>query len=477
MVCGGAQGGACPDILEHVEPKTLSYSEPGVDRKEGQISGLVVVLAGGAPAASPVPLVAGQIELGRDAGRVGMCKLDDERVSRQHARVELDGGRWRVTDLGSHNGTFADGERMPPRTSRSFHRVLRVGETLLVPCPDVRPFEKAAVRVIGGFVRGPTMQAIIAEVERIAQVNTALHVHGETGTGKEGVVGAFHHASSRATRPMVPVNCAAIPPGLAERLLFGAKRGAYSGADADAAGYVQEADGSTLFLDEIAELDLQVQATLLRVLEYKEVLPVGGTRPRKVELALCTATNKDLRALVAEGKMRQDLYFRIATPSVRLPPLRDRPEEIPALIVGSLERLSPTLSPHVLLVEQCLLRPWPGNVRELLSDLRIAGQAAAAEGERVMAHHLAPTAGCAFGEGRPAPRSRSPEEPRPADPRRPRLSRKDEALRQRIVEGLCTERGNITATARKLGLYRTQLRRLMTHHDLTVESASRAPGQ
>jgi transcriptional regulator with GAF, ATPase, and Fis domain len=274
---------------------------------------------------------------------------------------------------------------------------------------------------------------------------------------------------------MVAINCAAIPHSIAERLLFGAKRGAYSGADSDAAGYVQEADGSTLFLDEIAELDLQVQATLLRVLEYKEVLPVGGTRPRKVQLALCTATNKDLRALVTEGRVRRDLYFRIATPSVSLPPLRDRPEEIPALIAGAMEQICPTLSPHVLLVEQCLLRPWPGNVRELLSELRIAAQAAAAEGKRVMIHHLAPTAGCAFGEGRAAPRSNLSEEPRPAEPRRPRLSRKDEALRQRIVDGLCAERGNITATAGRLGLYRTQLRRLMTHHALTAESASRAP--
>jgi transcriptional regulator with GAF, ATPase, and Fis domain len=440
-----------------------------------------------------VSLVSGRVELGRDpswdtvgspacrpagAGVTGKCKLDDHRVSRLHARIELENGRWRVTDLDSHNGTFADGDRVAPRESRPFHRVLRVGDTLLVPCADIRRFEGTPVRMMDGFVRGSAMQVVIAEVERQARAGTALHIHGETGTGKEGVARAFHHASPRATRPMVAVNCAAIPHSLAERLLFGAKRGAFSGADADAPGYLLEADGGTLFLDEIAELDLEVQATLLRVLEYKELLPVGASRPRKIELTLCSATNKDLRALVEAGKMRQDLYFRIATPAVTLPPLRARPEEIPALIARELLRVSPHLAPHVLLVEQCLLRPWPGNVRELLSEIHLAAQAAAAEGGRVMPHHLAATAGCAFGEGRPASRIQPvTEEPRPTDPRRARISRKDDALRQRIVAGLCAEQGNITATARRLSLYRTQLRRLMVHHGITAESASRSPGE
>ena len=202
---------------------------------------------------------------------------------------------------------------------------------------------------------------------------------------------------------MVAVNCAAIPHALAQRLLFGARRGSHSG-EAHAAGYVQQADGGTLFLDEIAELDLQVQAELLRVLESHEVVPLGASRPRKVDFALCSATSKDLRALVAAGALREDLYVRIATPAVTLPPLRDRPEEIPALIAHELAARSPALAPHVSLVEQCLLRPWPGNVRELIAELRAAAQAAIADGHRVTAGHLAATAGSAFGDAMPDPR-------------------------------------------------------------------------
>src|SRR6185436_2830275 len=207
------------------------------------------------------------------------------------------------------------------------------------------------------------------------------------------------------------VNCAAIPHTIAERLLFGARRGAYSGAEADAIGYVQEADGGTLFLDEIAELDAQVQAKLLRVLESREVLSLGASRPRKVDFALCSAASKDLRALVGSGGLREDLYFRIGRPAVMLPALRHRPEEIPALIARELARCSPALTAHVALVEQCLLRPWPGNVRELVAEIRVAAQAAAKDGNRVTAHHLAPSAGTVFGDGaasRPAADAPSP---------------------------------------------------------------------
>src|SRR5882672_7403446 len=274
--------------------------------------GVVVVFSGGAAAARAIPLVDGSLELGRGESA-------DGRVSRRHAVVAFDGQRWRVTDLGSQNGTFVDGAPATAHAATPLDRVIRIGDSLVIPCDDLRRLQRLGVRSIEDFVRGPATQAVLAEVEDAARSGSTLHIRGESGTGKEGIAQAFHRAGARAERPFVAVNCAAIPHAIAERLVFGAKRGAYSGADADAVGYVEQADGGTLFLDEIAELEPQVQAKLLRVLESHEVLPLGASRPRKVDFHLCSATNKDLRALVAAGALREDLYFRVGQPFVVLP--------------------------------------------------------------------------------------------------------------------------------------------------------------
>ncbi|HWO19587.1 MAG TPA: sigma 54-interacting transcriptional regulator, partial [Kofleriaceae bacterium] len=257
--------------------------------------------------------------------------------------------------------------------------------------------------------------------------------------------------------------------------LFGAKRGAYSGAVTDAPGYVEEAEGSTLFLDEIAELESQVQAKLLRVLESQEILPLGAARPRKIDFALCSATNKDLRALVSAGALREDLYYRIGRPAVMLPALRNRPEEIPAIIAQQLAALTPAPAAHVSLVEQCLLRPWPGNVRELITELRAAVHAALADGNRVEARHLAPTAGSVLGSAMPEARS-APSDPGLLVPpaqegSKRRATRDDEEWRQRIEAALRAHTGNVAATARALGLHRTQLRRMLERYGITVDPA------
>ncbi|HZJ64360.1 MAG TPA: sigma 54-interacting transcriptional regulator [Kofleriaceae bacterium] len=439
----------------------LSNVTRGDGRDAGErIPGVVVVFPGGARGARVFSLATGPVEIGRGDGP---GKLDDGRISRLHARIAYEGGRCIVTDLGSQNGTFVDGELVAPRAPTHAQRVIRLGDSLLVPYPDVRPFERAGVRTIDGFVRGPAMQAMLEDAARTAQSSITLHVHGESGTGKEGIVHAFHRASPRAARPLVAVNCATIPHAIAERLLFGAKRGTYSGAETDAPGYVQEADGSTLFLDEIADLDPQVQAKLLRVLESKELLPLGASRPRKVDFALCSATNKDLRALVSAGTLREDLYFRIGRPAVTLPPLRSRPEEIPALIVDALTALPTAPTPHVTLVEQCLLRVWPGNIRELLVEIRTAAQLAVTEDNRVTARHLSPTAGSVFGGAMPEVHPISPNDPdaSPSPGRNKRTSRDDVAWRARIEQALEASAGNVAAAARALGLHRTQLRRLL----------------
>jgi transcriptional regulator with PAS, ATPase and Fis domain len=271
----------------------------------------------------------------------------------------------------------------------------------------------------------------------------------------------------------VAVNCAAIPQTIAERLLFGARKGAYSGAEADAQGYLQAADGGTLFLDEVVELDLAVQAKLLRALETKEVLSLGASKPKLVDILICSASNKDLRGLVAAGKLREDLYFRIGRPEVALPPLRQRPEEIALLIQRELQQVAPELGLHLSLVEACLLRPWPGNIRELLVETRSAIQAALMQGsQRVEARHLSPSAGTAFGSGSTPPppslESREPSNKEAASRARPLESEE----RTRIEEALRQNGGNVAATARALGMHRTQLRRLLERHAIAVSDGN-----
>src|SRR5262249_24295980 len=163
---------------------------------------------------------------------------------------------------------------------------------------------------------------------RAAAPSHPLPIFGETGSGKEGAARQFHAASSRRAGPFIAVNCATIPPLLAERLLFGARKGAFSGADANVEGYIQAADKGTLFLDEISELQPGVQAKLLRVLQSREVFPLGASRGTQVDVAICSATHRDLRAEVAAGRFRDDLFCRICRPMVELPPLRARPKDI-----------------------------------------------------------------------------------------------------------------------------------------------------
>jgi len=453
---------------------TSTVSASGGDHRptgtEPAEPGLIIVFSRGRPTAQVVQLIDGAVELGRRDGPRGT--IDDARVSRRHTRVQRQNGRWFATDLGSHNGTFVDGACVtapdtPVRT------VIRIGDTLVLPSNDVGPVRRFGVRSVEGFVRGAAMAGILAEVERLARAGTTLHIRGETGPGKEGVAQAFHRASTRAARALVPVNCATITESLAERLLFGARRGAFTGA-VDQAGYVQQAHHSTLFLDEIGELDLEVQAKLLRALESREVMPVGASVPDKVDFALCSATSRALRELVDTGEFRPDFYFRVATPAVTLPPLRERPEEIPAIIAQALARRSPALAAHVGLVELCLLRPWPGNVRELLACLGDAAASAGHDDGLVRPQHLADDAGCAFGGPQahgPAPGA--PDRPGAAPARR--VLRDGAAWSERVDAALREHGGNVAAAARVLGIHRTQLRRMMKRFGIAATGVAPAP--
>lgn len=426
------------------------------------VPGLLLAFTSGEPRCVALPIGQGPIELGRGEGASSLPA--DPKMSRRHAAVSYTGQQFRIEDLGSHNGSFLDGVRVQSGAASATARVLRTGESIFLLCPDVRPLMTAGVVKKGDLILGPSVQAALGQAARAAQFGRTLHITGESGSGKEGLARAFHAASPLAKGPLVALNCATLASGVAERLLFGTKRGAFSGATADADGLVQSADGGTLFLDEVGELDPAVQAKLLRVLETREVLPMGALRPRSVHMQLCSASHRDLRVEVGEGRFREDLYFRISRPEVVVPPLRQRPEEVPWLIAGALQSLACDLLVHSPFVEACLLRHWPGNVRELLAKVRVAAQnALGAGGRRLDAEHLSERAGL------PIPKAADLAAgcAMPWHPPIPRLGGIPD--RRRIEEELARASGNVSAAARVLGLHRTQLRRLIEKQGLGIK--------
>jgi DNA-binding NtrC family response regulator len=437
---------------------TLETADDSDDRGSRQarrtVAGMIVVFCAGRAAMQPRALGSGGLVVGRKTRR-GLDVTDD-RVSREHVRVERSARCWKITDLGSHNGTFVDGERIEGTIEADAPRVLRMGQTVLLFAEDVTPRIGGEIATDDGVVIGPSMRAALDAIVRAARAKQSVLVVGESGTGKELAAHTYHRAAA-PDGPRVDVNCAAIPATVAERLLFGAKKGAYSGASGDAVGYAQAADHGVLFLDEIGELELEVQAKLLRFLETGEVMPLGAATPRIVDVQILSATNRDLPARAAEGKFRPDLLYRLARTQTTLPPLRERPEEIPWLVELELRQLgedAPT--PTARFVEACLLRSWPGNVRELRAAVRTAADTARAIGEATIgADELPPRAGIALREdANAAPRPRLTSEPPPGPER-------DHPLREAIVTAMQRHDGNLMAVARTLGMHRTQLYRLL----------------
>lgn len=221
-----------------------------------------------------------------------------------------------------------------------------------------------------GFIGShPLIQKINAVVQRVAGTDTTVLITGESGTGKELIARTLHNQSARSTRPFVPVNCASIPGELLESELFGHARGAFTGALATRAGLFQMADGGTIFLDEIGEMPAALQAKLLRVLQNGEIRIVGEDRPRRVDVRIIAATNKDLREEVRKGSFREDLFYRLQVIPVHLPPLRARRSDIPSLVRHFLQKSNRKYSLSVGLSSEAMVYlweyDWPGNVREL----------------------------------------------------------------------------------------------------------------
>ncbi len=216
----------------------------------------------------------------------------------------------------------------------------------------------------------PEIRRIFALVEQVAPTDATVLIRGETGTGKELVARALHRRSARRDRPFVAVNCSAVPRELMESEFFGHEKGAFTGAVARRIGRFEQAEGSTLFLDEVGELDLSLQAKLLRVLQEREFTRVGASRPNSVDVRIVAATNRDLAALVKEGRFRDDLFYRLDVIPLRLPPLRERPADLPLLLqhflrtfAGQHGKEPRPAPPEILQAAQAYA--WPGNVREL----------------------------------------------------------------------------------------------------------------
>jgi DNA-binding NtrC family response regulator len=259
----------------------------------------------------------------------------------------------------------------------------------------------AGTEVVG---ESPVFRALIEQARRIGRRDVTVLVHGETGTGKELVASILHTASNRSARPCIRFNCAALTEQLAESELFGHERGAFTGAVSSRPGYFKQAHGGTLVLDEIGELALSVQGKLLRVLQEREVQAVGGSRPEKIDVRVVSCTHRDLRAEVKAGRFREDLFYRLAVVELQVPPLRERPTDIPRLVAAFVRKFAQrfelqgvTLSQE--LVDALSARSWPGNVRQLENAIaRIMALAephqelGAASIEKLPSHDDAPAA-------------------------------------------------------------------------------------
>jgi DNA-binding NtrC family response regulator len=345
---------------------------------------------GGPPAAlhelGPVALI-----VGRDPS----CDLvvDDRKVSAVHLELVANERGVRVRDLGSRNGTYVGGTRLGDGHLTET-ATIAIGDTKL----DFQPRRPERHHVPNVAELGPMvgvsakMREIFAQCRQAAPTDLSVLILGETGCGKELVANAIHQASDRAKKPFVVVDCGAIPPGLAESALFGHERGAFRTAVAARTSPFVEADGGTIFLDELGELPLDVQPKLLRALAEKKVKAVGSNTWKNVNVRVIAATRRDITREVNAGTFRSDLFFRIAQLRMELPPLRDRVEDIPALVRRMTEDLgTPDAYDRITndSIERLMRHDWPGNVRELRNLLQVA-LAFAKEGPIDLAAHLSP---------------------------------------------------------------------------------------
>ena len=433
-----------------------------------------------------VRLSSGPLVIGREPPPGGLS-LPHGAVSRVHARIHRRGESFIVTDLDSRNGTMVDGAKVEELVLEDLDEV-RIGDAIFKfvarGVDTYAPYRLDGAHAPGtrrptrmtALVGGAQIGQLALQLEAIAPSDLSVLLLGDTGTGKEVAARAIHDASGRSGR-FCAINCAAIPTHLLESELFGYKRGAFSGADRDKPGLVRAAHGGTLLLDEIGDMPIDAQAKLLRLIETREVLPLGATQGEKVDVRLISATHRDLERLIADGKFRGDLFARIHGFLARLPPLRARKEDLYLLLRHLLARHGhPTTRLSTPFVAALCHYDWPYNVRELEAVVRRALALADAETPRpaqLEMRHLPETIERAMeAYGKPLER---------AEPVSSRASRPPPAIRaeappeEEMRALLSRHRGNVTAIARELGKDRVQIHRWMKRYGLSPDDFRGAP--
>jgi transcriptional regulator of acetoin/glycerol metabolism len=408
----------------------------------------------------------GRTILGRDYD--ADVRLPGEETSRQHAEILTEAALVVIRDLNSTNGVYVDGKQTPSAPLEE-GSVVRIGDWVGVVLRSAGPGPAGATgptgttgptgpifrEILPGYFGGPKTLAAVEALRSVAQSDLPIVIEGETGTGKEGVARAAHEWSRRSG-PFVAVNCAALPEALAEGELFGYRKGAFTGADRSNAGYFQAAHQGTLFLDEVVDLLPAIQPKLLRVLEQREVTPLGEAKAVPIDVRVVVATQSPLEESVRERRFRPDLFARLNGLHVRLPPLRSRPEEVPNLFARLLAARTPPGQPAPQMdagfVERLCCYDWPLNIRELALLVR---KLVALHGhEKILKRSHIPELAA---RGGPDARV-SPVEPE-AGPGVAELALSKEELeeRQRIVQVLADCAGSQSQAARRLNISRSTL--------------------